>query len=196
MSNHQTGQERVRVHESTLGDGKVVRNTSRSTKCDPSKDSKPPSTEQELHDRIIPTYILLQHVKNRKKEIAGDDNLYEELLVVLGVEFLASLRQVNGYKKPGKPPVFESAWKQLIRLALDALGTEANYKAVANWIVQYHPNSRLPRYCNPFLKVTRDLFELIDKFPSVAEGVDRDVSYVRVRMKRWIAKSTVANVAD
>jgi hypothetical protein len=187
MTNKRSGRKRVEVGESIHGAERVVRNASRSTRCDTSKDVKPPWAEQEWHNRLTPIYLLLQQVKNRKKEIAGDDNLYEDLLVVLGVELITSLRQVKNIK-PGKPPAFKSAWKQHIRLALDALGPDADYKAVANWVVKYHPNSRLPSYCNPFLKVTRDLFELIVKFPSVAEAVDRDVSYVRVRVNRWMQR--------
>ncbi|SRR6266550_8925419 len=184
MANQRTGQKRVEVGELIPVVNKVVRNASRSTRCVTSKDIKPQLEEQEWHNRLRPIYLLLQQVKQCKRETVREDNLYEDLLTVLGIELFTSLRQLNVSVKPSKLPVFKSAWKQHICLALDSLGIHANYMAVANWIAENHPDSPLPRFCNEFTEECRDIGYLTANYDRVRVCVDRDVSYVRVKMSR------------
>jgi hypothetical protein len=140
-------------------------------------------TEEQWRYRLRLIYRLLQQVKKCREEIAKEEILYEDLLEAFCVEPFNSLRNLNTFADSIKPPVFRSSWKQLIRLALETLGIRADYKAVANWIADNHPNAQLPSYCNKFKHLGQDIGWLTANHRPVAVGVGRDVSRVRVKMK-------------
>jgi hypothetical protein len=158
-------------------------NQHRVDKSDTTKDVGVQSKEENWMSRLRPIYFLLEQLKHCKNELVHDDNLYDDLLIVFGIELFDSLRRFKVVVKPRKRPRFTSAWRQHICLALEALGSDATYMAVATWIAEHHPYSPLPRYCKAFANVSRDLGYLTANYNLVKDGVDRDVSYVRVKMR-------------
>ena len=142
-----------------------------------------PFVEMQFHSlRGCSRDELLRKITKCREEVLKDENLYEDLLTEFGMKPFDTLRPRYRFAETTKPRKLLSPWKQLIFLALKQLGIDSHYMSVAHWIADIHPHAVLPTYCNEFKDVSRDIGWLAANYKTVAKGVMRDVSRVRIGM--------------
>jgi len=90
---------------------------------------------------------LMERVKRWRREIGEEKAHYEYLLALFGIDSLDQMSLRHNNRTAAKPITFKSPWRQLLSLAIDHLPVDSNYKTIANWISDNHPNAVLPAYC-------------------------------------------------
>jgi hypothetical protein len=125
---------------------------------------------------------LSRRVTKWREEIAKEQPRYDALLILFGIEQFGFLLPGEMSTNKAAPCLFRSPWKQLISLALQQLGSCADYKKIANWIADNHHRATLPSYCDEFERESVDIGWLVVHSRKVAGSFMRDITSVRARM--------------